>query len=282
MISCSRRSRNCRKERVIKQRILTAAVAIPLLILLVAFANPLIFSLFLAVVLFLALLEFNRMGLAKSNVVEQWMAAAIGATSIPLIYLQRQELLLPLFGGGLLLLGVLFLFRFGELPTVQHRLGWLSLGFLYLPFLIGHLVELRYLPDGRAWIFLTLLVIMVCDTCAYLVGSKLGKHKLYPPVSPNKSVEGGVGGLFGSVLVVVVAGLTFLPQIGIWDGVIVGLLLGVVGQLGDLFESLLKRACGVKDSGSLIPGHGGLLDRLDSLLFAFPVVFYLAKYVYGG
>ncbi|WP_303720492.1 phosphatidate cytidylyltransferase [Malonomonas rubra] len=261
---------------------MTAAVVIPLLILLVAFANSLIFSLFLAVVLFLALIEFNRMGLAENNVVEQWVAAGAGALSIPLLYMQRHELLLPLFGGAILILGLFFLFRFSELSAVHHRLGWLCLGFFYLPFLVGHLVELRYQPNGRAWIFLTLLVIMVCDSCAYFVGSKLGKHKLYPAVSPNKSVEGGVGGLLGSVLVVELAGLTFLPMIGVWDGIAVGLLLGVVGQLGDLFESLLKRACGVKDSGTLIPGHGGLLDRLDSLLFAFPVVYCLARYGYGG
>ncbi len=113
-------------------------------------------------------------------------------------------------------------------------------------------------------------------------GSNFGKHKLYPAVSPNKSIEGGVGGVIGSILAVILAGVTFLPQVGVIDGVLIGLVLGVSGQLGDLFESLLKRACGVKDSGNMIPGHGGLLDRLDSLLFAFPVVYYLARYGYGG
>ncbi len=281
MTSCSR-DVSCRKERTIKQRILTAAIALPLLIVLVAFANPLIFSLFLAVVLFLALLEFNRMGLAADHSIEQWVAAAGGALSVPLLYFQQETLLLPFFAGTILLLGVLFLFRLPEIKEIQQRLGWLCLGLFYLPFLLGHLYLIRILPEGRAWIFLTLLVIMICDTFAYFVGSNFGKRKLYPAVSPNKSVEGGLGGLVGSVLVVVLAGVTFLPQIGIFDGIVVGLLLGTIGQLGDLFESLLKRACGVKDSGSLIPGHGGLLDRLDSLLFAFPVVYCLAKYGYGG
>lgn len=237
---------------------------------------------FLAVVLFLALLEFNRMGLAANHVAEQWVAAAAGAISVPILYFQQESLLLPFFAGTILLLGVMFLFRLPEITTVHHRIGWLCLGLFYLPFLFGHLLLLRFLPEGRAWIFLTLLVIMLCDTFAYFVGSNLGKRKLYPAVSPNKSIEGGIGGLVGSVMVVVLAGVTFLPQIGIWDGILVGLLLGVVGQLGDLFESLLKRACGVKDSGHIIPGHGGLLDRLDSLLFAFPVVYCLARYGYGG
>lgn len=222
------------------------------------------------------------MGLATDHSVEQWIAAVAGSVCVPLLYFQQETLLLPFFAGAILLLGTLFLFRLPEITTVHHRLGWLCLGLLYLPFLLGHLYLIRMLPAGRAWIFLTLLVIMVCDTCAYFVGSNLGKRKLYPAVSPNKSIEGGVGGLVGSVLAVVLAGLTFLPQIGIFDGIVVGLLLGTVGQVGDLFESLLKRACGVKDSGTLIPGHGGLLDRLDSLLFAFPIVYYLARYGYGG
>lgn len=252
------------------------------MILLIAFANPVIFSFSIALVLFLALLEFNRMGLAADHSSAQWLAAAVGAAVAPLLHFQQLPLLLPLLAATFLLLTLLFLFRLSDIATVHHRLGWLCLGFFYLPLLLGHLVLLRSLNDGRAWIFLTLLVIMVCDSSAYFVGSHWGKRKLYPIVSPNKSVEGGVGGLIGAVLAVLFASVTFLPQVGIVDGVIIGLLLGVVGQLGDLFESLLKRACGVKDSGNLIPGHGGMLDRLDSLLFAFPVVYYLARYGYGG
>jgi len=252
------------------------------LILLIAFANPLIFTLFLSVVLLLALLEFNRMGLATEHLIEQRFAAVAGTAALPLIYFQQTSFLFPLFAISLLMLALLFLFRLPEIPEVPQRLGWLCLGLLYLPFLLGHLVLLRPLEDGRSWIFLVLLVVMACDTFAYFVGSQFGKRKLYPAVSPNKSIEGGVGGLAGSVLAVLLASITFLPQIGIIDGVFVGLLLGVAGQLGDLFESLLKRACGVKDSGTIIPGHGGMLDRLDSLLFAFPVVYFLAKYGYGG
>lgn len=129
---------------------------------------------------------------------------------------------------------------------------------------------------------MTLMAIMGCDTFAYFVGSRIGKHKLYPAVSPNKSIEGGIGGLVGAMVAVLIAKYTFLPIIGVFDALLLGLFLGVVGQMGDLFESLLKRACTVKDSGSMIPGHGGILDRLDSLLFAFPVVYYVAKYGYGG
>ena len=232
--------------------------------------------------LFLSLLEFNRMGLQQHSQAAQWLSAAAGTCAVPLLYFGQPALLLPLLAGSMLALSLLLLFRLPPVDEVKLRLGWLCLGLFYLPLLLGHLVLLHGLPEGRAWIFLTLLVIMGCDSCAYFVGVRFGKRKLYPAVSPNKSIEGGLGGLAGSVLAVLIAAFTFLPAIGVLDGVLIGLLLGVAGQLGDLFESLLKRSCGVKDSGTLIPGHGGLLDRLDSLLFAFPLVYYIASLGYGG
>ena len=222
------------------------------------------------------------MGLGKEQCVEQILTALAGTLFAPLLYYQQAALLLPLLTATFLLLALLFLYRLPPINEFQGRFGWLCLGLLYLPLLLGHLIPLRMLPAGREWIFLTLMVIMGCDSFAYFVGSKFGKRKLYPAVSPNKSVEGGLGGLFGSVLAVLIARATFLPTIGIADGILIGLLLGVAGQLGDLFESLLKRACKVKDSGNMIPGHGGILDRLDSLLFAFPLVYYIARFAYGG
>jgi len=253
-----------------------------LLGLLIGFANSLVFSLFLTLVLFLALFEFYQMGLAEHHRLEQLFAALVGSCIIPLLHFQQYPLLLPLLTLALLILSLMFLLRLPPIDEVPHRLGWIFLGLVYLPFLLGHLVLLRQNQDGREWIFLTLLVIMGCDSFAYFVGSNLGKRKLYPAVSPNKSVEGGIGGVLGSILAVFLCKATFLPVISITGAVGIGLLLGVVGQLGDLFESLLKRACGVKDSGKMIPGHGGLLDRLDSLLFAFPLVYYIAHFGYGG
>lgn len=249
---------------------------------MIGYADSLVFSLFLMLVMFLALLEFNRMGLAGQHRFEQVIAALAGSCVAPLLHYQQYRLLLPLLTLVLLILSLLFLFRLPPISAIPQRLGWLCLGLFYLPLLLGYLVLLRQYPHGREWIFLTLLVIMGCDSFAYFVGSNLGKRKLYPAVSPNKSVEGGIGGLLGAVVAVFVCRATFLPGIGIFEAIGIGLLLGVVGQLGDLFESLLKRACGVKDSGRMIPGHGGLLDRLDSLLFAFPFVYYIARFSSGG
>lgn len=263
---------------------MTALFALPIIILWIVYSGTVLFSILTSVVLFLALLEFNRMGLGEQRRVDQYLSAFCGAGLVWALHQQRFDLFLLLFTIALLLLSLKILFSLPEpdLKQTIPQLGWLGLGLLYLPLLLGHLVLLRQLPAGREWIFATLLAVMACDTFAYFTGTSFGKRKLYPEVSPNKSQEGGIGGLLGAVIAVLIAKSTFLPQIGYLDGILFGLILGCAGQLGDLFESLLKRACGVKDSGTLIPGHGGMLDRLDSLLFAFPVSYYAARYWFGG
>jgi phosphatidate cytidylyltransferase len=131
------------------------------------------------------------------------------------------------------------------------------------------------MPRGAAWVLTVVVTTWAGDTCAYLTGRSLGTHMLAPLLSPNKTIEGAVGGLLGAI---VVSWLT-VTQFGLassWTGLLLGALLGIAGQAGDLSESLLKRQAGVKDSGSVIPGHGGLLDRIDALLFTFPTGFVLA------
>jgi phosphatidate cytidylyltransferase len=235
-----------------------------------------------AVVIFLAQMEFNRMGLVKQDLLPQVVAALVGAAIVPWLFFLGQELLLLWLVLVLFILSLLFLFSFRTIDKLHWHLGWIALGVMYLPLMLSHLLLLRLEPNGRLWIFLVLMAVMFCDSFAYFVGRKIGKTKLYPAVSPNKSVEGAFAGLIGSVVAVMIAKFTFLPIIGFVDGIAIGLLLSLFGQSGDLFESLLKRACGVKDSGTLIPGHGGLLDRLDSLLFSFPIIFYIVRYGYGG
>lgn len=232
-----------------------------------------------AVFSLIGLLEFNRMALLGERRTEQYLSAIGGSLLIIPLYLQRFDLLLFFLVATLLLLTLMYLFNLGPLDQMIFRLGWQTLGLIYLPLLLGHLVLLRQLPDGRGWVFLVLFAVMACDSLAYFVGSSFGKHKLYPAVSPKKSVEGSLGGLVGSCLGVWLAAVLFLPTFGTGHVILVGVLLGVVGQVGDLFESLLKRACGVKDSGGIFPGHGGILDRLDSLLFAFPLAYYLARVI---
>jgi phosphatidate cytidylyltransferase len=135
-------------------------------------------------------------------------------------------------------------------------------------------------PRGLAWTLLVVLATWIGDTAAYLIGRAFGRRKLAPLLSPNKTIEGSLGGLAGAA---VVGALVFVGfGLGVWWlGAVVGAIVGVAGQIGDLFESFLKRQAGVKDSGALIPGHGGVLDRIDALLFAFPAGFLVATLLEG-
>lgn len=253
------------------------------MILVILFFGPVLFSSLISLILLLALLEFNRMGLGEQRRSDQLISAIGGASLVFALHHQRFDLFLFLLTATLLALSVKVLFSPpSDLKLALPQLGWLGLGLLYLPLLLGHLVLLRQLPDGREWIFMVLLAIMTCDSFALFAGMKFGQRKLYPAVSPNKTIEGGLGGLLGAVIAVLLSKLLFLPSVGFGEAILLGVLLGGFGQIGDLFESLLKRACNVKDSGTLIPGHGGLLDRLDSLLFAFPLSYYAARYWIGS
>ena len=162
-------------------------------------------------------------------------------------------------------------------------------GFNYIGLCFMHLLLLRNFEDslsittmlgsvscGAAYVWLAFIGTWSSDTFAYFVGSVLGKHKLCPDISPGKTLEGMLGGLGGSVFFVSLLGWLF--KVSLFHTVTIGLIIGITATLGDLAESLLKRFCGVKDSGELLPGHGGILDRFDSLLFVAPAVYY---YVYN-
>jgi phosphatidate cytidylyltransferase len=138
---------------------------------------------------------------------------------------------------------------------------------------------IRDLPVGAAWLFIVLATTFGADTGAYFFGHLLGKHKLAPRVSPSKTVEGLVGGLIFSIALAFGFKYLIINNFSIRDCLWVGGIAGLVGPIGDLCESLIKRSVGVKDSGDLIPGHGGILDRVDALLFTAPVVYYYAAYI---
>jgi phosphatidate cytidylyltransferase len=163
-------------------------------------------------------------------------------------------------------------------PERWQRVAVTLLGVCYVNWLLGHAISLRALPDGVQWILLLVWVTWIGETAAYLVGSLAGRHKLVPGISPGKTVEGAVAQLVASVLAALTAGGWLFPGLQLRDAVAVGILLGVLGQVGDLVESALKRSVGVKDAGNVIPGHGGILDRIDGLLFNVPVLFYYVTY----
>jgi phosphatidate cytidylyltransferase len=161
------------------------------------------------------------------------------------------------------------------------------LGVMYVGWLASHFVLLRELPGrlgavpdfGARLVFFAALVIWVCDTAAYVVGITIGRRKLIPRVSPSKTWAGAIGGTLGGALAGWLCAVAFLPFITPFSGALMGLVSAVLGQLGDLVESLLKRDAGIKDSAELIPGHGGILDRVDSLLFSVPVLYYWFRFM---
>ncbi len=225
--------------------------------------------------------EFYRMALPERKL-ELWLAAFAGTALIFVPLLRNDALIVPTI--GLLFVGfsLLFLFRLRSIDSAAREAAFALLAFIYIPFLLMHLVLLRLTPYGVQWLFVTMLIVMTNDSAAYYTGCAFGKHRLYPLVSPKKSIEGAIGGLFGSLAGTLLAKFTFFPQLSFTDAVATALVVGVVGQAGDLFESLLKRSFGVKDSGTIIPGHGGVLDRLDSILFAAPITYYYVLFFFRG
>jgi phosphatidate cytidylyltransferase len=148
------------------------------------------------------------------------------------------------------------------------------LGIFYIAWLLGHFLSLRRLPQGPDYAFLAIAVAWIGDAFAYFFGVHWGKHKLFPWVSPKKSVEGGIAGLLGSIIAIFLAKNLFALDLSNGHTLILGFLLGIGGGLGDLSESVLKRDAQVKDSGNSLPGHGGFLDKIDSLLFIVPILYY--------
>lgn len=168
------------------------------------------------------------------------------------------------------------LWRPRELRITWEPVAVTVFGICYVNWLLGYGFWLRDLPYGKEWVLLLIAVTWLGETAAYLVGSSFGRHRLAPVISPKKTVEGAVAQLCVSVLAAVAAQAWFFTALPLGHAVAVGGLLGIVGQVGDLVESALKRSVGTKDTGHMIPGHGGMLDRIDSLLFNTPVLFYYA------
>ncbi|MGD9503565.1 MAG: phosphatidate cytidylyltransferase [Syntrophobacteraceae bacterium] len=151
-----------------------------------------------------------------------------------------------------------------------NRIALLTLGWVYVPFNLSYALLLGSGSQGRAWVYFIIFLIAAGDIGAYYSGRKWGRIRLYPDVSPKKTVEGSIGGALASVATGVLFGMAFLGGPKPVEFLLLSLILAIVGQVGDLIESMIKRVSGRKDSSRMLPGHGGILDRLDSLLFVFP------------
>lgn len=250
-------------------RILTGVLLAPLLVWLLLAGDPwMIVAVFVAASA-LCVNELVAMLLPERRV-ERVVAVALAA-GLGVAMWQDPSSMKGVALAALLLPAVVVLLRPEPIEAAALRLValWGSVVYIVLPFSFG--IDVAVQPN-RAWIILLLSLVWAGDTGAYFVGRAIGRHKLYPKVSPKKTIEGAVGGLVASVAAAVIVAWGWIPEFDLVHAGLIGLLGGFSAQVGDLAESLLKRSAGVKDSGTLLPGHGGMLDRVDGVLFAFPVV----------
>ncbi len=265
---------------MLRTRLATAAVALPLLFAIVVYAPFPVFGGLVVGASAAAAYEFfamafpaHRVQRAVSIGLAVVVAAGVGA--------QRPELwglaIAVAVGGGLFFC----LFEADSMPSAVTRAGYLVLGVVYNGFLLAHFIPLQRLPGGAWWVVFTIFVAMSSDTGGYFAGRFFGRHPLAERVSPKKTREGAVGSLLAALTAASVAHLTVFPQTSWLAACAMGLAISMLSQLGDLTESLFKRAFGAKDSGWIIPGHGGILDRIDSLVFAGVFSYYCATLVYS-
>jgi phosphatidate cytidylyltransferase len=248
-------------------RALSAVLLLPLLGALVLWREPLGFGALVVLVSALALVEYAAITLPTASRRFRASVVVLGAGLTAALYLWPGAALVWLlvaFMGA----ATLSLVDPGEIPSAGARLGLSTFGVFYVGGLAAPLAILqRDAAHGRAWVLMAVGVTFGNDAGAYFAGRGLGRHKLYPKVSPAKTVEGGVGGLLASLIIMLAVRATLCPWLTVTDCLCVALPAGILGPIGDLVESLIKRSAGVKDSGHLIPGHGGMLDRIDALLF---------------
>jgi len=254
----------------LSSRVLTAALGVPLLVLLVGWSPPWLFAAVFFIVTVGALHEYFTIVFPNRSR-DRRLGIAFGISLSGAIFLNDHVGSL-IWVDMVVLIGLcVYISSGGALVDRLNGLAISLLGAIYVGYFLPHWVLLFRLPGGRAWVFWVLAVIMSGDTMAYFIGRRFGARKLAPEISPGKTLAGMWGYFVGAVIAGLLAAFALFESINWVEISVLSVALSILGQMGDLFESWIKRAFGVKDSGNLLPGHGGLLDRLDSLIF--PAVF---------
>jgi len=266
------------------KRWLTSLVLIPVLVFLLFWGGAHLFPLFIVLACFLSLREYYRIAWPHEGRFPVRSISVSGYILGPVIVLSAHFLPLPLllffFSVSIILPGLLCTRHFSTDAGIPSLIGLHALAMVYIPLAMATYVLIYHTDSGARWIFLILCVVSAGDVGAYYVGTHWGRRKLCPLVSPGKTVEGALGGLAANLIAGFAVGALLMPSLPPVKGAVFFIVLGVTGQIGDLFESMLKRTSGMKDSGTLLPGHGGLLDRIDALLFAGPVAMGMILYFF--
>jgi phosphatidate cytidylyltransferase len=257
------------------KRVLSTLILLPVFLAIVMAGPVWLFGATVVLVAALGQWEFTGMFERAGIRTHRWLGLGAGIALTSSFALPVSE-----FGFTAILLAALAACLW--LPQ-GRSLGWEPLvvtvfGICYVNWLLGYGFWLRELPFGKEWVLLLVWVTWLGEAAAYLVGSSIGRHQLAPVLSPRKTIEGAVAQVSLSVVAALIGQAWFFGALPREHALLVGVMLGVAGQVGDLVESLLKRSVGTKDTGHLIPGHGGMLDRIDSLLFNTPVLFYYAAH----
>ena len=262
----------------LKKRIITGVVGGAGFLALLVFGGTIGIFLIVTLLSLAMVYEYAQMVFSMSDHAEKQYLMLLLAWFIQIFYL-----LAPQTEYSMLIISFLFLFiyflytakKYEERLLLKHitELAFSIFGLVYLVFVPQYLRKIYELPQGLKWTILFLVIVWSCDSGAYFAGMKYGKRKLYPEISPKKTVEGFAGGIGAALVAAVIFRFSALQNVSIIGMILLTVCVGVVAQLGDLCESFLKRAFQVKDSGSLLPGHGGVLDRFDAIIFSVPVMY---------
>ena len=255
-------------------RVITSLIGLPVLIAVIVVGGHLLTF----AVLLLTLIALHELfkGFRSLEIHAMERLTALTVSAIYLGYVLNLNAIFYLFVVSLFVIMLMLINLFGKALHI-YDISVTALGFLYVVLPFFHIVLVNQF-NSLFFISLVFLLAWVSDTCAYFAGRFFGKHKLLPSVSPKKTVEGAVGGVLGTVILVTVFAAVLEPSF-IWFAVPLGLFGSISGQIGDLIASKIKRIMGIKDYGNLFPGHGGVLDRFDSIMMTAPIVYYVA-YIY--
>ncbi len=260
------------------QRVLSALVLIPVVVGTIWFLPPLATLVLASIAAALAFVEYAGIAAAlEARVPRMPVAAAVVAACVSVSTAEASAAVVLM--AAVIVVGALAVASGHPGPAILRDTTASLFPVLYIGLPLGALAAVRALPSGREAVLLLMIVIVVSDSAQYYTGRAFGRRRLAPAISPKKTMEGAAGGFVFGTAAMAAAGTQVFPEAQVWLLALAGATIVALGIVGDLFESLLKRSAGVKDSSALIPGHGGVLDRIDSWLFAAPLYYVFVRYL---